>query len=127
MSSEQQPHRENSESAKPSSTIGIGELIQQRALHGLERANAKPYRSPRRIALTVVAVVIIMFLFLFVMDSGVKVMHRVIDIWAPVIFDTNKTEVKPTPKPKNDPDAAYMIKVVPSAQQSSASSQSASP
>ena len=116
---------ESNTSDPESSAPGIGSLIQERALKGLERANAKPYRSPRRILLTMLAVIVTMSLFLSLMDAGVKVTHRVIDIWAPVIFDSKKPVAK-SQKPVTDPTAPYMIKVEPSMSQSSAQTSSAS-
>ncbi len=120
MSSEPEPTKSNS-----TSVPDIGQLIQARALINLERANAKPYRSPRRIVLTVLAVLITMTLFLMFINAGVKVTHRIIDIWTPVIFDTKKPAAesqKPTADPNTNPNAAYMISVVPSTSSSSSSS-----
>jgi hypothetical protein len=112
----------------------MGLMLQRRALYELERANAKPYRSPKRIALVSLAVAVTMCLFLLFLDKSVKVAHHVIDIWAPVIFDTKKAgpmplDISPPPQSANtastSSEAAYMIKVVPASQQSSTSSQRA--
>jgi len=98
----------------------IGLMLHRRAMNQLQRESEKPPRSPKRIALVSIAVLITMSLFMVLLDKGVKVAHRIIDIWTPVIFDVKKVpppEV-PLPPPKSvapDTNTAYMIKVEPTA------------
>lgn len=114
---DEQPEN-SSDASKSQHDMGL--MLQRRALHQMERANEKPPRSPKRIALVSLMVVATMCLFLLLVDKGVKVTHRIIDIWTPVIFDTQKTkpkspEVKP-PQPgstSSSSEAAYMISVEP--------------
>lgn len=119
MTSEQ-PTTETSTPASPQHDMGL--MLQRRALHQMERANEKPPRNPRRIALVSLMVVATMCLFLLFIDKGVKVTHRIIDIWTPVIFDTQKgkptpSDIKPAPQDSSasSSEAAYMISVESSA------------
>lgn len=103
-------------------------MLQRRALYRIERDSEKPPRSPKRIALVSVAVLITMSLFLLLMDKSVKVAHRVIDIWAPVIFDAKKPEATSSSSSSTssvDPAKPYMIRVEPSHGQSGQSTQPA--
>jgi ABC-type phosphate/phosphonate transport system permease subunit len=100
----------------------MGLMLQRRALHQMERASEKPPRDPRRIALVSLMVVVTMCLFLLFIDKGVKVTHRIIDIWAPVIFETKKPALSPVESPPpqqgssaSSSEAAYMISVEPAA------------
>jgi len=126
MTSEPSAPEDSGTATPPQHDMGL--MLQRRVLHELERANAKPYRSPKRIAMVSLAVAVTMCLFLLFLDKSVKVAHHVIDIWAPVIFET-KVASKPAieaAKPATDLTTPYMISVVPSAtQSSSASSQKA--
>jgi len=106
----------------------MGLMLQRRALYRIERDSEKPPRSPRRIALVSVAVVITMGLFLLLIDKGVKVAHRIIDIWTPVIFESKNPEATSSSSSSTssvDPSKPYMIRVEPrgSGNQSSVQSQ----
>jgi len=109
----------------------VGLMLQRRALYRMDRESEKPPRSPKRIALVSVAVLITMTLFLMLIDKGVKVAHRIIDIWTPVIFDTKKPAATSSSSSSSsvssvDPSTPYMIRVEPRTpvnQSSSAQSQ----
>ncbi len=113
---------ESSRSDTTSSQHDVGLMLQKRALHRLDRANEKPYRSPKRIALVSLAVVVTMSLFLMMIDKGVKVAHHIIDIWTPVIFDNKKPAASETQKSAANPSTPYMIKVEPANQSSESQS-----
>ena len=109
-----QPTTESSNSQTPSQQE-MGLMLQRRALYQMERAKEKPPRSPKQIALVLMVVVITMSLFLAFVDKGVKVAHRVIDIWTPVILEANKPAA-PTAAASassSESGSAYMIKVEP--------------
>jgi hypothetical protein len=103
-----------SDTSNPQQEVGL--MLQRRALYRIERESEKPPRSPKRIALVSVAVLITMTLFLVLIDKGVKVAHRIIDIWTPVIFDTKKTEAisaSSSSASSINPSTPYMIRVEP--------------
>jgi len=125
--SDEQPKStgETSDAKKPQQEVGL--MLQRLALYRLQRESEKPPRSPKRIALVSIAVLITMSLFLVLMDKSVKVAHRVIDIWAPVIFDAKKSEASSSSASSArsiDPSVPYMIRVEPSPAQSKSAGQS---
>lgn len=98
-------------------------MLQKRAQYRLERASEKRYRSPAYIAIRTLFVAIVIGLFLLLIDKGIKVTHKIIDIWTPVLFDAKKP---PLPKPKSatNADKPFMVKVEPGSQSSSRSASS---
>ncbi|MES1192240.1 MAG: hypothetical protein ABUS47_14310 [Steroidobacter sp.] len=101
----------------------MGLMLQKRAQYRLERASEKRYRSPAYIAIRTLFVAIVIGLFLLLIDKGIKVTHKIIDIWTPVLFDAKKP---PLPKPKSatNADKPFMVKVEPGSQSSSRSASS---
>lgn len=103
----------------------MGLMLQRRALYRIQRDSEKPPRSLKRIALVSVAVLITMGLFFVLMDKTVKIAHRIIDIWTPLIFDTKKPEAASSASSSAssvDPSTPYMIRVEPSQTHNSQSS-----
>ena len=99
----------------------VGLMLQRRALHRLQRDSEKPVRSPKQIAIAAVAALVTICLLLLLIDRSVKVTHRVIDIWTPVIFDTKKPEATSSSSSSTssiDPAKPYMIRVEPRTQNS---------
>lgn len=100
-------------------------MLQKRAQYRLQRASEKRYRSPGYNAARIAFVVVVIGLLLLGVDKGVQVMHKILTIWTPVIFDAKKP-LPPKPQSITNTDKPYMIKVEPGTQ-SSASSQSSGP
>ena len=96
-------------------------MLQKRAQYRLQRASEKRYRSPGYNAARIAFVVVVIGLLLLGVDKGVKVMHEILTIWTPVIFDAKKP---PLPKPQSTTNAGkpFMVKVEPTSQSSSQSS-----
>jgi len=109
----------------------IGLMIQRRALYRLQRESEKPPRSPKRIIMVSLAVLVTMSLLLLLVDRSVRVMHRVMDIWVPVILDVKKPAQQSSSSSSSmtsiDPSVPYMIRVEPGASQNAQSSTQRAP
>jgi len=123
--SDEQPNN-SSNAGKPQQEVGL--LLQRRALYRLERDSEKPPRSPKRVIIASIAALVVLCLLLLLIDRSVKVMHRVMDIWAPVILDVKKPTQQSSSSSSMtsvDPSVPYMIRVEPSAPKQSAQSSQA--
>lgn len=100
----------------------LQQAIRDRALATLEFAERQPKPSLRRKLTTGLMVVVIVALLLVAIDFGVRIMHRILLLWA---VDDSSAPVA-TPQPL-DPKQPFFISVDPPANSASSSAPAETP